>query len=297
MSKEKFQGTGTALVTPFRSDGSVDRKALARLIELQIEGGVDMILPCGTTGEGATLESKEWEMVIGEVVETVAGRALVIAGAGSNSTYRALRLTERAAKLGADGVLSVAPYYNKPTQAGFFEHFKAVSEVNDLPLIVYNVPGRTGSNIRAETTLRLAELPGVVAVKEASGDMGQIMEIIRCRPSSFRVLSGDDSLTLLVIAAGGDGVVAVVANEVPALFVELVNRALEGDFQAARGVHYRLLPLMAANFIESNPIPVKAALALMGLIEEAYRLPLTPPADSTRDRLRKILVDLELIQG
>ncbi len=295
MSKEEFQGTGTALVTPFRNDLSVDEDALARLVEFQIEGGVDMILPCGTTGEGATLENDEWERVIARVVESVAGRVLVIAGAGCNSTARAQRLTQRAAQLGADGVLSVGPYYNKPMQEGYYEHFKAVTEVNDLPVVVYNVPGRTSGNINAETMLRLAELPGIVAVKEASGDFLQIMEIIRCRKEGFRVLSGDDGLTLPMIAAGADGVVSVISNEVPTMYRELVDRALEGDFEGARSLQYRLLPLMRANFIETSPIPVKAVLAMMGLLEEAYRLPLTQPSRQTRDTLRRIASELGLI--
>ena len=293
-SKEQFQGTGTALVTPFRRDLSVDEDALARLVEFQIEGGVDMILPCGTTGEGATLESDEWERVIARVVELVAGRVLVIAGAGCNSTARAQRLTQRAAKLGADGVLSVGPYYNKPTQEGYFEHFKAVTEVNDLPVVVYNVPGRTSGNINAETTLRLAELPGIVAVKEASGDFPQIMEILRCRKEGFRVLSGDDALTLPMIAAGGDGAVSVVSNEVPALYGEMVDRALEGDLERARALHYRLLPLMRANFLESNPIPVKTVLAMMGLLADTYRLPLTEASPQTREALGRIASELGL---
>ena len=295
MFKEKFQGTGTALVTPFRQDMSVDEDALARLVEFQIGGGVDMIFPCGTTGEGATLESDEWERVIARVVEWVDGRVLVIAGAGCNSTARAQRLTRRAAQLGADGVLSVGPYYNKPKQEGYYAHFKAVTEVNDLPVVVYNVPGRTGGNINAETLLRLAELPGIVAVKEASGDFLQIMEVIRCRKEGFRVLSGDDALTLPMIAAGADGAVSVVSNEVPAMYRELVDRALEGDFDGARTLQYCLLPLIGANFIESNPIPVKAVLAMMGLVEEAYRLPLTPPSAQTRETLHQIASDLGLI--
>ncbi len=294
MSKEIFQGTGTALVTPFARDMSVDEDALARLVEFQIEGGIDMILPCGTTGEGATLESDEWERVIARVVELVAGRVPVIAGAGCNSTARALRLTRRAAELGADAVLSVGPYYNKPSQKGFYEHFKAVNEVNDLPVVIYNVPGRTSGNITAETTLSLAELPGIVAVKEASGDFGQIMEIIRCRGEGFRVLSGDDALTLPIIAAGGDGVVSVLSNEVPQMFGELVSLALAGDFAGARKLQYRLLPLMQANFIESNPVPVKAVLAMMGLLEETYRLPLTRPSAETRETLRAIASELGL---
>lgn len=296
MARQKFQGTGTALVTPFHLDGSLDEAALVRLVEFQIEAGIDMLLPCGTTGEGATLETAEWERVISLVVERASGRVPVIAGAGCNSTARALRLTKRAAELGADGILSVGPYYNKPSQNGFYEHFKAVAEVCDLPLIVYNVPGRTSSNIRAETTLRLAELPGIVAVKEASGDLDQVMEIIRHRPEGFRVLSGDDALTLPMIVLGADGVVSVVSNEAPAMFGELVDAALGGEFDRARTLQYRLLPLMRANFIESNPIPVKAVLAMMGLLEESYRLPLTRASNESREALRNIASELGLLE-
>ena len=296
MAKQRFQGTGTALVTPFHSDGRVDEAALVRLVEFQIEAGIDMLLPCGTTGEGATLETGEWERVIALVVEKASGRVPVIAGAGCNATARALRLTKRAAELGADGVLSVGPYYNKPTESGYYEHFKAVAEVSDLPVIVYNVPGRTSSNIRAETILRLAELPGIVGVKEASGDLDQIMEIIRHRPEGFRVLSGDDALTLSMIVLGADGVVSVVSNEVPAMFGELVDAALDGAFDRARVLQYRLLPLMRANFIESNPIPVKAVLAMMGLLEESYRLPLTRASNESREALRHIASELGLIE-
>ena len=296
MARQKFQGTGTALVTPFHLDGSLDEAALVRLVEFQIEAGIDMLLPCGTTGEGATLETAEWERVISLVVERASGRVPVISGAGCNSTARALRLTKRAAELGADGILSVGPYYNKPSQNGFYEHFKAVAEVCDLPLIVYNVPGRTSSNIRAETTLRLAELPGIVAVKEASGDLDQVMEIIRHRPEGFRVLSGDDALTLPMIVLGADGVVSVVSNEAPAMFGELVDAALGGEFDRARALQYRLLPLMRANFIESNPIPVKAVLAMMGLLEESYRLPLTRASNESREALRNIASELGLLE-
>ena len=296
MAKQRFQGTETALVTPFYLGGSVDEPALVRLVEFQIQAGIDMLLPCGTTGEGATLETAEWERVIALVVEKASGRVPVIAGAGCNSTARALRLTKRAAELGADGILSVGPYYNKPSQNGFYEHFKAVAEVCDLPLIVYNVPGRTSSNIRAETTLRLAELPGIVAVKEASGDLDQVMEIIRHRPEGFRVLSGDDALTLPMIVLGADGVVSVVSNEAPAMFGELVDAALDGEFDRARALQYRLLPLMRANFIESNPIPVKAVLAMMGFLEESYRLPLTRASNESREALRNIASELGLLE-
>jgi len=296
MVKKKFQGTGTALVTPFKKDGSIDEPALRRLVDLQVRGGIDMLFPCGTTGEGATLEPEEADRVLSIVMQETRGRALVILGAGSNSTSKAVYGAERARRLGADGVLSVGPYYNKPTQAGFFEHFKAVAEAG-CPVIVYNVPSRTGSNIEAATMLRIAQIPNIVGTKEASGNLVQMMEIIRNRPPDFCVLSGDDALALPLIAVGGDGLVSVVSNEAPALVSALVNLALEGDMKRARDIQYRLLPLMNANFVESNPIPVKAVLSMMGLIEENYRLPMVPLSPQHRAPLQKIAEDLGLIQS
>ena len=296
MTKKPFQGTGTALVTPFRKDGSIDEQALRRLVDLQVRAGIDMILPCGTTGEGATLEADESESVVRIVLEQTGGRAAVIVGAGSNSTAKAVKQTEQAKRAGAAGVLSVGPYYNKPTQAGYYAHFSAVAEVG-LPVLLYNVPSRTSSNIETATMLRLAEVPNIVGVKESSGNLAQVMEILQNRPPDFRVLSGDDNLGLSVIAMGGDGLVSVVANEAPGLTREMIDAALAGDFATARRVHYRMLPLMNANFMESNPIPVKAALALMGLIEENYRLPLVPITPSNREKLQKILEDVGLLQS
>ncbi len=296
MTKKKFQGTGTALVTPFKKDGSIDETALRRLVEYQIRGGIDMILPCGTTGEGATLEPEEADRVLTVVIEAAKGRALVIFGAGSNNTKTAVKGAERALRLGADGVLSVGPYYNKPTQRGFYEHFKAVAEVG-CPVIVYNVPSRTGSNIESGTMLRLAELRHIAATKEASGNLAQMMEIIRNRPPEFRVLSGDDGLALPLIALGGDGLISVVSNEIPDMTSELVTAALEGDFARARELHYKLLPLIGANFVESNPIPVKAVLAMMGMIEENYRLPMVPLSEVHRAPLQKLAEGLKLLQS
>ncbi|PYR89173.1 MAG: 4-hydroxy-tetrahydrodipicolinate synthase [Acidobacteria bacterium] len=296
MTKKRFQGTGTAMITPFNSDGSVDEKALRRFVDFQIDGGVDMLLPCGTTGEGATLNAEETDRIVRIIIEQSRGRAPVIVGAGSNSTAKAIDATKRAKKLGAHGVLSVGPYYNKPTQQGYFEHFKAIAEAEDIPIIVYNVPGRTGGNIEAKTMLRLAEIPNIVAVKEASGNLAQIMDIIRDAPSHFRVLSGDDALALAVVLLGGDGVVSVISNEAPAMMSALINAALESDIQRARELHYKLLPLMNANFIESNPIPVKAALAAMGMIEEMYRLPLVKISESNREKLLKVIETLGLLQ-
>jgi 4-hydroxy-tetrahydrodipicolinate synthase len=297
MSKKSFQGTGTALVTPFKSDGSVDEKALRGLVDFQIAEGIDMILPCGTTGEGATLTAEETDRVTQIVIEQANRRVPVIIGAGSNSTAKAVEGTKRARRLGADGVLSVGPYYNKPTQQGFYEHFKAIAEAENIPIIVYNVPGRTASNIDANTMLRLAEISNIVAVKEASGNVGQMMDIIRDRPADFRVLCGDDALALAVVAMGGDGVVSVASNQAPRMMTDIINAGLEGDFARARGLHYKLLPLMNINFIESNPIPVKAALAMMGLIEENYRLPMVRMTSGNRDKLAKVMEQVGLLQG
>ena len=296
MNKKPFQGTGTALITPFRADGSVDEKALRRLVDFQISEGIDMLLPCGTTGEGATLDADETDRVVEIVVDQSKKRVPVVAGAGSNSTAKAVHGTKRAKKMGANAVLSVGPYYNKPTQQGFYEHFRAIAEAEDIPVIVYNVPGRTASNIEAKTMLRLAEISNIVAVKEASGNLGQIMDIIRDRPPDFRVLAGDDAIALAVVALGGDGVVSVVSNEAPGMMAGVIDAALQGNFTKARELHYRLLPLMNVNFIESNTIPVKAALAMMGLIEEKYRLPLVPMAASNREKLAKVVEALGLLQ-
>jgi 4-hydroxy-tetrahydrodipicolinate synthase len=274
----------------------VDEKTLRRFVDFQIDGGIDMLLPCGTTGEGATLDADETDRVAQIVIEQARRRVPVIVGAGSNSTAKAVQATKRARNLGADGVLSVGPYYNKPTQQGYYEHFKAVAEAEDIPVIVYNVPGRTGGNIEAKTILRLAEIRNIVAVKEASGNLGQIMDIIRDAPGHFRVLSGDDALALAVVLLGGDGVVSVVSNEAPAMMSALINAALESDIARSREVHYKLLPLMNANFIESNPIPVKAALAMMGMIEETYRLPLVKMSEPNRAKLSKIVEALGLLE-
>src|SRR5881296_302343 len=296
MTKKRFQGTGTAMITPFKSDGSVDEKALRRFVDFQIDGGVDMLLPCGTTGEGATLEADEIDLVAQIVIEQSRRRVPVVVGAGSNSTAKAVQATKHAKRIGADGVLSVGPYYNKPTQQGYYEHFKAIAEAADIPVIVYNVPGRTSGNIEAKTILRLAEIRNIVAVKEASGNLGQIMDVIRDAPGHFRVLSGDDALALPVVLLGGDGVISVVSNETPAMMTALINAALESDIGRSRELHYKLLPLMNANFIESNPIPVKAALAMIGMIEETYRLPLVRMGEPNREKLARIVEALGLLQ-
>lgn len=298
MKVEWLRGCATALVTPFKSDGAVDVDRLRSLIEYQITGGVRMLVPCGTTGESATMTDEEDQLVIRTTVEVARGRAKVIAGTGSNATSAAIQYSLIARDIGVDAVLSVAPYYNKPTQEGLYAHFRAIAEsVPDLPVVIYNVPGRTSSNIAAQTTIRLArDLENIVAVKEASGNFSLIMEILKERPEGFRVISGDDSLTLPIIALGGDGLISVASNEVPNAMSRMVDLALTGDLAEARKLHYQLLPLMEGNFIESSPGPVKAAMAMMGLIEENFRLPLVPVTDKTRDRLREILIELGAVK-
>jgi 4-hydroxy-tetrahydrodipicolinate synthase len=298
MPVDWLRGCATALVTPFTAGGAVDEERFRALAERQLAAGVALLVPCGTTGEGATLDEHEQRRLVALTVEAVRGRARVIAGVGSNATAVAVARARAARDAGADAVLVVAPYYNKPTQAGLLAHFGAVADaVAGLPVVLYNVPGRTASNITAATTLALARAhENVVATKEASGDLAQVMAILRERPPHFRVLSGDDAWTLPLVALGADGVVSVVANEVPDLMARLTALALRGEWEAARALHYRLLPLMEANFLESNPGPVKAALALMGLLEERYRLPLVPVQDQTRARLAAVLAELGALQ-
>ena len=293
-----LRGCATALVTPFEADGAIDEPRLRELIDYQINGGVRILVPCGTTGESVTMTEDENKFVIRTTVELARGRAKVIAGTGSNSTAVTIQRSQAARDLGVDGVLTVAPYYNKPTQAGLYAHFRAIAEaVPGLPVVIYNVPGRTSSNISAETTLRLArDVENIVAVKEASGNLSQIMEILRGRPDGFKVISGDDSLTLALIALGGDGLISVASNEAPNLLSRMNDLALAGNWDEARALHYRLLPLMEGNFIESSPGPVKAGMALMGLLEENLRLPLVPVQEKTRDRMRDILNELGLLK-
>jgi 4-hydroxy-tetrahydrodipicolinate synthase len=292
--RASFAGLGTALVTPFSDAGALDEPALRRLVARQQRAGVDVLVPCGTTGESVTLDADEQQRVIGVVLEEAAGRT-VLAGAGSNDTRQAVARARAAASLGAHGVLSVGPYYNKPGGEGHYRHFASVAEASSVPVVVYNVPGRTGSNIDVRTLLRLAEHPNVVGVKEASGSMAQVMELLRDRPPSFEVLSGDDALTLAFMALGAEGVISVVANQAPGPMAELVRACARGDFAQARRVHARLLRLMNLNFAESNPVPVKASLALMGLCAESYRLPLMPPSPETREALRAELRELGLL--
>ncbi|MBI4547749.1 MAG: 4-hydroxy-tetrahydrodipicolinate synthase [Ignavibacteriae bacterium] len=291
-----FRGTGTALVTPFTRNSTIDERALRRLVDYQITNGVEALLPTGTTGESVTLSDEEQVRVVEIVVDQARSRVPVIAGAGSNATAKAVSLAKKVFAARAEAILSVAPYYNKPTQEGFFQHYAAIAEKIGAPIIVYNVPGRTASNIEAETTIRIAEeIPNIVGIKEASGNFTQIMEILRNRPGGFGVWSGDDAITLPLIVLGADGVVSVVSNEAPKLFSEMVRLCLKGKFDQAVKLHNKLLPLMNFNFVESNPIPVKAALAMMGMIEEKYRLPLVPLSEKHRPKLKKILEDLDLI--
>ncbi|MDT7542350.1 MAG: 4-hydroxy-tetrahydrodipicolinate synthase [Acidobacteriota bacterium] len=299
MNVEWMRGCMTALVTPFQRNGSIDEARFRDFLDFQIEGGIKVLVPCGTTGESATMTEEEDRRVIKMAVDAAKGRARVLAGAGSNSTAASIEYSRAARDLGADAVLIVAPFYNKPTQNGLYAHFRAVAEaVEGLPVVIYNVPGRTSSNIAAETTLRLArDVENIVAVKEASGNLSQIMEILRARPANFRVLSGDDSLTLAMLALGADGLVSVASNEAPAMLSRMVSLALEGNWEEARALHFKLLPLMEANFIESSPAPVKAALALMNLVEENLRLPLVPVEEKTRARLREVLDELGLLKG
>ena len=292
-----FRGTGTALVTPFRKDGGVDEVVLRDLVDRQIRAGVEALVPVGSTGEGATLAEDEQARVIEAVVDQVHGRVPVIAGASSNATTRAVALAKEAKRRGADAILTVAPFYNKPTQEGLYQHFSAIADAVEMPIVVYNVPGRTASNIEAATQLRLAEeIPFVAGVKEASGNIAQIMEVLHHRPEGFGVWSGDDNLTLPLVALGADGIISVVSNEVPKEFSEMVRCALKGKYEKARELHFRLLHLMNVNFVESNPIPVKAAMAKMELLEEVYRLPLTPPSDAARAKLEKVLRELRLVK-
>ncbi|MGD2151829.1 MAG: 4-hydroxy-tetrahydrodipicolinate synthase [Gemmatimonadales bacterium] len=289
MDLSRFRGTGAALVTPFREDGSVDHELFARHVEAQIDGGVEFLVPCGTTGEGATLLPEEQGRLIAAAVEIAAGRVAVMAGAGTNDTSANVALARGAEAAGADAILAVSPYYNKPTPAGLVAHYGALAAAVSLPVFVYNVPGRTASNISAQTLLRIAQIDKIAGVKEASGDIEQVMAIIENRPADFLVLSGDDALTLPMIAAGADGVISVVANEAPKLMSDMVRAALAGDAGLARELHYRLLPLMLANFVETNPIPVKTALEMMGRMPARFRLPLVPLAQESAATLRNAL--------
>jgi 4-hydroxy-tetrahydrodipicolinate synthase len=289
-----FEGVFTALVTPFR-DGAVDERALVELVELQIAAGVDGIVPCGSTGEAATLSHAEHQRVVEGVVAAARGRVQVVAGTGSNSTAEAIQLTRHAKEAGADGALLISPYYNRPTQEGIVAHYTEVARQTAFPLLAYNIPARTGSNVLPATLARLAEVDQIVGVKESCGDLNQIAHVIAAVPESFAVLSGDDWAALPLLALGGKGAVSTVSNVAPGEMVELVRAFRAGDIARARAIHFRLLPLLDALFCETNPIPVKAALAMRGLIQEELRLPLVPISNGNRERLQAVLKELGLL--
>jgi len=292
----EIRGCGTAMVTPFRKDGSLDLDALRRLVQFQLRAGIDFLVPCGTTGETPTLEHAEYLAVIRAVVQEVAGRVPVIAGVGGNNTRKVIDLAAEVRGLGVQGILSVAPYYNKPTQEGLYQHFQAMAESTDLPIIVYNVPARTSSNIEPPTVARLSKIPNIIGIKEASGSIVQQMEVLAAVQPDFSVLSGDDSFTFPLMALGGVGIISVISNEIPGEMTRLAHLLLGGKLEAARQLHFSLLPLMQVNFIETNPIPVKAALAMMGMIEEVYRLPMVPMKSENRAKLEKVLAAQGLLQ-
>jgi 4-hydroxy-tetrahydrodipicolinate synthase len=291
------RGCGTALVTPFGRDGTIDVEALRRLVQFQLREGINFLVPCGTTGETPTLEKEEYEGVIRVVVQEAAGKVPIIAGATSNSTRRVCEVVKEISTLGIRGILSAAPYYNKPTQEGIFQHFEAIAEATNLPVILYNVPGRTSSNIEPATVARLSRIPNIVGIKEASGSIVQQMEVLNAVERDFAVLSGDDAFTFPLMSLGGVGVISVASNEVPGPMSHLTRLLLEGEYDEARKLNAKLLPLMQANFIESNPIPVKAALAMMGMIDEIYRLPLVSLKPENRNKLQKVLVDQGLLMA
>ncbi len=293
--RQAFTGCGTALVTPFTRDGALDEAGIKRLARRQIDAGIHFLVPCGTTGETPTLTTAERVRSVEIVVAEANGKVPVLAGAGGYSTHEVVESARRMARAGADGILSVTPYYNKPTPEGLFQHYKAIAEAVPLPIVVYNVPGRTGCNVDVPTIVRLSAIPNIIGVKEASGNMTQICEICRAAPPGFLVLSGDDALTLPVMSVGGHGIVSVASNEVPAEMTHMVELAEQGDFAAARRLHTDLLPLMQINFIESSPIPVKFAMAAMGLLEEVYRLPMVPPCPASRERITRVLKDAGLL--
>jgi 4-hydroxy-tetrahydrodipicolinate synthase len=296
LSRMQLRGCGTALVTPFRQDGSIDEPALRNFVAWQVESGIDFLVPCGTTGETPTLSHDEWLQVIDITIEVAAGRVPIVAGATSNSTQDAVeKAKEVAARSGVDAILTASPYYNKPTQEGQYRHFRAIAEAIDKPIILYNVPGRTGANLEPATVARLTEVPHIAGVKEASGNIAQIAEVCHSVPENFLVFSGDDSLTLPVIALGGVGIISVASNEIPHEMAEMTRAALNNDWATARNIHRKYLPLMQANFIESNPLPVKAVLSMMGKLEEVYRLPLSPMRRDTRSKLQKIAAEAGVI--
>ena len=289
-----FTGVGTALITPFTRDGSLDEAAVTRLARRQVEAGVHFLSPCGTTGEAPTLTHREKLRVVELVLGEAKGKVPVLAGAGGYDTREVIELARDMERVGADGLLSVTPYYNKPTQEGLYQHFKAIAEATSLPIVLYNVPGRTGVNMSADTTLRLSEIPNIVAIKEQP-DLPQMSQIISGAREDFIVLSGDDPVTVAVMAIGGKGVISVASNEAPAEMAQIVELCEKGDFAAARKLHHWLFPLIQVNFAETNPIPCKGAMAAMGLIEESYRLPIVPPSAATRNKVMQVLQNLKML--
>jgi 4-hydroxy-tetrahydrodipicolinate synthase len=292
-----FTGCGTALVTPFQGDQSLDEATLRRLVRRQIEAGIDFLVPCGTTGESPTLTRAEHLRVVEIALEEAKGRVPVLAGAGGYNTREVVELASELEEMGVDGILSVTPYYNKPTPEGLYQHYKAIAAAIDLPIIVYSIQGRTGINVEPATLTRLAQIENIVGVKEASGNIAQMAAIIGLLPADFTVLCGDDPITIALMALGGRGVISVVSNQIPAEMTQLAHACLKGDFEIARQVQRRFLPLMNVNFIESNPIPVKAAMAMMGLLEPVYRMPLCPPSEASRARIEKVLEEAGLLRG
>ena len=291
----QLRGCGTALVTPFRKDGALDEAALRSLVEWQVSSGIDFLVPCGTTGETPTLSESEWLRVIDMTIETVNGRVPIVAGATSNNTEEAIAKAKKVASRKVDAILTASPYYNKPTQEGQFQHFQAIARAVDKPLMLYNVPGRTGANIEPATLVRLAQIDNIIAVKEASGSMVQIAEVLNLVPQNFLVFSGDDAITLPVISLGGVGIVSVASNVVPGDLSKMTRAALNNDWIMARKLHRKYLPLVQALFIESNPMPVKAVLAMMGRIEESYRLPMVPVKTQTKEQLKVVAEEVGLL--
>ena len=292
--RQQFTGVGTALITPFTKSGALDEPAITRLAKRQIDSGVHFLVPCGTTGETPTLSAAERRRVVELVLEAAQGRVPVMAGAGGYDTQEVVHLSQEMQSIGVQGLLSVTPYYNKPTPEGLYRHFSAIAEATSLPIVLYNVPGRTGCNIDAATLARLATIPRVVGVKEASGNIQQMVEICRAVPADFLVLSGDDALTLPLMAIGGRGLISVASNVIPAAMSNMIEAAERGDFAGARLMHHHLVPLMLGNFIESNPGPVKFAMAALGLCEEVYRLPMVSPRPASQEKLRAILKELKI---
>ena len=289
-----WTGVGTALVTPFTKSGELDEAGVKRLARRQIDGGVHFLVPCGTTGETPTLSEAERRRVVELVVEEANGRVPVMAGAGGYDTREVVHAAREMQRAGANGLLSVTPYYNKPTPEGLFQHFSAIADATDLPIVLYNVPGRTGCNMEAPTVARLATIPHIVGVKEASGNIQQMAEILRAVPSTFQVLSGDDAITIPLMAIGGRGIISVASNSVPAEMAQMVEAAERGDYQAARALHHRLLPLLLVNFVEANPGPVKFSMAAMGLCEEVFRLPMVSPRQASKDKILAVMAELGL---